>query len=259
MVQVIRAPEQIHDPLIAYDNAARLATSITASTTDGDNVAANLFNSFTFDAWKPDAGGSQFVQVDFVSPVTVEYFAFYNTDAADNNATLKLQYDAGGYVDAASYTPTDNSPQILTFAPVTSTSFRIVVDCATPCAISVASFGELLRIPFGLEISFLSPHNAQQYKSISNTSETGNFIGRSVQKQSTPFSISSRLLEYDWFVANWRPFIRSAERRPFFFKWSDTTYTDESVYCWTNDAIATPAQTDDHFLSFSLELRGLVS
>lgn len=258
---VTRAPQQTHDALIAYSNAATTATSITATSTDGDNVASNMFNGFTFDGWKADAAGTQHVQINFTAPVTVDYFAYYNTDASENGATIKFQYSSGGgFVDAVSILPIDNSPQLSTFAPVSATAFRVVIENATSATmISVASFGEFLPIPFGLENSFNSPHNSQQYSNITNASETGNFIGRSVRKQSSDFTVSTRLLQYDWFIQNWRPFIRHAERRPFFFKWSNSTYTDEAVYCWTVEKIQTPVFTDEHFMSFSLDLKGLVT
>jgi len=259
-MELIRAPEQVHDAIIAYNNAASNAVSVTASSEDGDNFAANLFNYFTFDAWQPSAGGVQTVDVQLAAPVDCDYFAFYNQNIFSDGGSLSLQYfDGSVFVDLVTYTPTDNSPQLLTFTPVNADLFRIVLNSTNPTAISAASFGLSLTIPYGLDIGFNSPHNAQQYSDVSNISETGNFIGRSVFKEAISYSVSTQLLQYQWFIDNWRPFLRHAERRPFWFKWSNSTYTDETVYTWNDGKIPTPTPTDPHFISFTLPLLGLVS
>lgn len=258
---VIKAPQQTHDAIIAYENLALDATSITGTAPDTGFALANLFNYFTFDGYKPNASGTANVDITLSASAPCDYFAFYNQDLFEYGGTIKLQYwDGGGWVDCFSaYTPVDNSPQLITFTEVNSDQYRIVFDSPTAAILSCASFGKSLPIPYGLATSFASPHNGQQYVDISNISESGNFIGRSTYKEAVEFSVSTELLEYDWFRANWRPFMRHLERRPFWFKWSDTTYTDEAVFCWNNGKQSTPVFTGSQFMSFSLSLKGLVS
>ena len=261
-MQVIRALDQVHDAFIAYDNLALSATAITPITEQVGYEAVNLFNYFTYDSYKPVNTGTGAVFIELGSAQACDYFAFYNQDYYLNSGTIDFEYwDGASWVGliGGPYSPTDNSPQLFIFDEVSSDEFRIVIDSPVISALSCASFGKVLPIPFGLDTSFNSPHNSQQYHDTTNTSETGNFIGRSVYKEAIPYQISTELLQYDWFVDNWRPFTRHAERRPFWFKWSDTSYTDESVFCWTDGRVPTPSQTDAHFMSFTLPLKGLVS
>jgi len=260
MVQVVRALQQVHDPIIAFDNLALSASSITASSEEAGFNSANLFNYFTFDGWKPSAGGAQYVEIQLPNASPCDYFAFYNQNIFEDAGEIKLQYwDGSTFSDIVTFSPLDNSPQLITFTEVTADLFRVSVTSTNPAIISCVSFGKYLSIPFGLETSFNSPHNAQHYFDKSNESETGNFIGRSVVKRAASFTIATQLLEYDWFREYWRPFIRHAERRPFWFKWSNSTYSDESVYCWNDGEIATPTPTGPHFMSFTIALKGLVS
>jgi hypothetical protein len=259
MSTVTRAPEQIHESIICYDNILKDASTITASFSSAGNPGA-AFNWFTFDGYQAVNNSENFIIIEFSQVRAVDYFAFYKTNAATIGSTITLQYEAtpGNFSDIITVTPANESPQLVTFNAVNSDKFKIVFSAGSaPLFLGVASFGEALRIPFGLETTFNSPHNAQQYEIISNQSETGNFIGRSVRKAATPFNVSTNLLEYDWFVTNWRPFLRHIERRPFFFKWSDNFYNDETVFSWSAEKIATPVYTDNNFMSFSLDLFGL--
>lgn len=259
---VISAPQQLHDAYIAWQNHVLDAVSVTGPAAEPNYPVSSMFNYFTFDGFKPVSAGVSNVDITMTAPVNCDYFAFYNTDLFENSGSILLQYfDGAVFVDCfTAIAPTDNSPQLILFPEVSSDQFRIVIDSpVTASIVSAVTFGQVLQIPNGLGLSFNSPQNSQQYKITSNQSETGNFIGRSVRKEASPFNIGTELLQYDWFVANWRPFLRHAERRPFFFKWSDSTYSDESVFCWTEETINDPQWIDQHFMSFELALRGLVS
>ena len=229
-MSVIQAPQQTHDAYFAYDNLALNALAITGTTPASGYPIANLFNYFTFDGYKPDTSGASNVDVNLSAANACDYFAFYNSNLADNGGSIVLQYwNGAAWVDCfAPYSPTDNAPQLFIFAEVSSDQYRILIDSTPASIVSVVSFGKSLPVPYGLTTSFASPHNAQQYRNRTNESETGNFIGRSVRKEAVPFTVSTELLQYDWMRDEWRDFLRHLERRPCFFKWSNTTYTDES-------------------------------
>lgn len=257
---VIRAGQEIHDAYIGYENLASEAITLAGTAPAAGFAFANLFNWFTYDGYKSGSSGVSNVDVTLSGAKTCDYFAYYNTDLHDNGGNIRLQFWNGAiWVDSfAAHSPTDNAPFFIKFAQVSSDKYRIVIDSTPASIVSVVSFGNVTPIPYGLSSNFNSPHNAQQYKNITNESETGNFIGRSVRKGATPFNVSSELFEYDWMISTWRPFLRHLERKPCFFKWSDTTYTEESVFCWSEPDIATPSYSDGHFLNIDLSLRGLV-
>ena len=255
---VLRAPEQVHDAYVGWNNLGEGATITTDSEAVGFD-AANVADYFTWDFWKPSTGGTHYIEFQLAAAMPCDYVSVYAQDVHEQGGTVKLQYwNGAAFVDAASFVPDNAAPIFLLFNEVISDRFRIEVTAANPALLGVAMFGKSMIVPHGLKQGFASPHNAQLYRDVTNESETGNFLGRSVRKEAVEFSFGTELLEYDWFISDWRPFLRHAERKPFFFKWSNTTYTNESVWCWLSNRVSTPAFDDAHFSSIEIPCKGLV-
>ena len=264
---VIRAVEQTPDTFIAYNNIMidSNAVAFSATNTTAGFPATNILNYFSFDGFKPDDTlTSCEIETTLQWNRDIDYIAIYNTTLNETNSTIELQHRTGGiwYTLVAPFSVNDdNAPTIKTFTKTSVVNFRILIDgyaVGDPPIISVISVGAILPLENGLATSFASPYNAQRYESITNESESGNFIGRSVRKKAAPFTIETQLLQYDWMVDNWRDFVKHAERRPFFFQWSHTDYPDESIFCWTENNISTPTFDDSHFMTMSIQAKGLV-
>ena len=255
---VLRAPEQVHDAYIGYDNLGESATITTDSEASGFS-AANVSDYFTYDFWKPDTGGTHYIEFQLATASACDYFAMYAQDAHLQGGTVKLQYwDGVAFIDAVSMVPSDGAPVFVLFTEISSDRFRLEVTAINPACVGVVMFGKAMPIPYGLKQGFASPHNAQLSRDVTNESETGNYIGRTIRKEAVPFSFGTELLQYDWFISDWRPFLRHAERKPFFFKWSNTTYTTESTWCWLSGRVSTPSFDDAHFSSIEVPCKGLV-
>lgn len=258
-MSVVRAAAQDHGTYVLWNNVAESATVTTSSeTTNGS--ALNAIDYYMADYWIPSSGGTHYIEFQLPSAQPVDYFFFYRQDIHSQGGTVKLQFwDGATFVDLVSTVPGGTEPEAHFFSETASDRFRVEVSSANPWRLGIVMFGKAMEIPNGLSQGFASPFNASETTNRTNETEAGNYIGRNTVKRAIPFSFGSELIEYQWLIDNWRPFVKHIEKKPFAFVWSRNVYSDEVAYCWSAEVIETPSFDDTHFSSFEVECRGVIS
>lgn len=244
-------------PRIMYDNLLVQGT-VVASNENVDNPVENLFDYRTDDFFTQGANMTN-VDLTLSSAAGANYFVFYNSDLADNNGTIKLQYwNGSAYVDATSnIAVTGAAPYVTFFDKKTSDKWRIVIDADAPSSIGLAAFGEYLAVERGLYIGFTEPVLARDTELLSNTSDGGNFIGQSVIRKGIDTTLNIEFASDAWVRDSWLPFVKFAELKPFFFAWDAVNYPTEAAFCKAT-SFGKPVHTHYGYMAVNLGVRGLV-
>lgn len=246
-------------PLICYENLLENGT-VNASSENADFPVENCFDWITSDYFKPAGSGTINITLTLSGTQSSDYFAFYGHDLPSHGGTIKLQYwDGSAYQDCfAAVTPTDTSPQVITFAAQTSTQWRVVITCTSVFSIAVISFGAKLTVPRGRYIGFTYPRFGRNTQVVDSTSDGGEFLGRSIVSKGVTTTVEFNHAPDAWMRSNWQSFIEHAEQKPFFYVPDSDGNPTEAVYCFTDGTIPSPSQSAYGFMSVTIPVRGMV-
>jgi hypothetical protein len=245
---------------LAYDNLLEQGT-VTASSEDADYPVENCYDWNTADYFRPAASGTVNIDVTLSGSSPANYLAFYNQDLYLNAGTIKLQYwNGSAYVDATTaYTPADNSPRVIFFDSQTSTKWRVVIACSVVFNIGVLSFGQYLAMQYGRYLNWAPPVLGRSTTLTNNLSDAGMFLGRSIVSKGISTNLILQYAQDSWVRANWLPFIKHVEQKPFFWVPNADDYPNEAVLCWTDgDTIPPPQHLQYGYMGATLAIRGLV-
>lgn len=244
---------------IGYVNLLESGT-VVASSENASYPVGNAYDWLTSDFFKPAAGGTINIDLTLSVAASADYFAFFNQNLYSLSGTIKLQWwNGSAYVDCFSaITPSDNSPQMVTFSSQTSTKWRVVIVCASVFSIACISFGPQLALEYGMYLGWTPPKFGRDTKLVTSRADGGAFLGRSVIAKGVRSSIVVQTASDAWMRSNWLAFVKSAEQKPFFFLPNVTGYPNDAVFCWVEDAIPEPTQSQYGFMSVSVPIHGLV-
>lgn len=229
---------------IGMDTITRTGT-VTASSAVAGFPALSAANPLTYEFWRPVdvSAADAFWQVDAGEAVSVDYVGIA-AHTLGGGATVVVQYSTDNvtYETVDSLTPTDNAPIMFLFPPQVAQYWRIVVQGAD-ASVGVIYVGKVLEMERACYAG-LSPIDLSRRTVIRpNISEGGQWLGRSIVRQGSAMSVAFRHLNYDWYEANFDPFVEEAREYPFFFAWRPDGYPDSLGYVWVNDDI-TPTTID---------------
>lgn len=253
--------------LIAYDNVlTRSTATITASSARDGFSAANAWDWRTTTFWGPSAGGVQTLTAVFSAAVSADYFAIYRHNLETVGATIKLQSSADSgstWVDVFAYqTLTDNQLLLKTFAAVTSTHWRIVVNISGSgdCSIGVLMLGQVFPLYRGMPAGFLPPHQGRKTGITNSTTEGGQFAGRSITSHGAATTIVNKSVPVAWVRQYWEPFQLHGERYPFLFSWNHVDRPGDACWCESDGDFPPPGPIDENYRqSITLPVRCLLS
>jgi hypothetical protein len=244
---------------IGYENLLENGT-VVASSENASFPVANAYDWRTSDFFKPAASGTINITLTLSVADTADYFAFYAHDLYSHGGTIKLQYHNGStYVDCfAAVTPTDNTPQMVTFTSQSATLWRVVITCTTVFSIGVISFGAQLALERGMYLGWTPPQFGRATQLIDSSSDGGEFLGRSIIATGIRSQLQLNHASDAWMRTYGLPLIRRIEQKPFFFLPNVTTYPAECVFAYTDGDISPPTQSAYGFMSVSIPIRGMV-
>lgn len=244
---------------IGYENLLENGT-VVASSEDADFPVANAYDWRTSDFFKPAASGTINIDLTLSGADGADYFAFYGQDLYSHGGTIKLQYwNGAAYVDCfTAITPTDNTPQMVTFASQSATLWRVVITCSSVFSIAVISFGAQLTLERGMYFGWTPPQFGRNTQLIDSTSDGGEFLGRSIIANGVSSDLQLNQASDAWMRTYGLPLLKRLELKPFFFVPNITGYPGECVFAFTDGAIPPPTQSAYGFMSASIPIRGMV-
>lgn len=199
----------------------------TGSSTDSDFSDQAPLNSLTYEYWKPVGSGSAW-EYDAGSSITCDYMFIAAHDFGTTGSTAVLQYYNGsswaGLVN--NIVPTDDSPILAIFAPVTAQRWRVLTTFTTAPKLSVMRVGSAMQFPRPMFQGHVPISLARESNFSTNFSHTGEFLGRSVSRRFLKTEFSWNNLDASWVNSEFASFVAAAEEEPFLIAWRPDDYVD---------------------------------
>jgi len=248
------------NPVFGFLNIFRDGGTVTASNDPAAAPKENAIDWRLEDYWQPPAATSHWLEIDAGVAVSADYFAFYSSDLY-LQAGAKVECFAGAAPAPAALqgtiNPTTRGPKYLNFTSADFRYWRLLISTtgAYSPKIQIANVGERLEMEQGYRPGSSPPAIASRNKTVTNISESGLFIGRSLEVKPVKFSLPLTILTKAWIRSNWPALLVHMERLPFFILLEPDAYPDEAVIAWTDGPIASPVYSHSVWMSLRLNLK----
>lgn len=262
---------------IGYDNGVN-ETSLTASSSAAGFPASHLATPFTFELWKPDQLPAS-VSIDLEYARAVDYIAIGAHTLGSMTLTFEYSDDAITYTTLQTAVLEDNGPMMICFNEVTSRYWRITFEGWAGPTLSLdftqqlylvgtydgstggASAGALfLGKSLIMQRMIYGGHSpsrlSRDVRYTTNTSDGGQWLGRSVVRRSESASFSWQNLDSSWYRDNFEPFVEYAVENPFFIAWRPDGYANEVTYGYTSADVEPSNMGVKNFMSVGLQVTG---
>lgn len=249
-------------PIIGWHNLVT-ASNVVATSASASHPASNLGNPATHLYWladddvsPPDNDQCLTIMPDFAAEIDYVAIAGHNLGSAQVLVSVEGFIDAAWQKIVASSLLADDGPALFRFTPqvLPQVRLRLRIGNADP-RIAVLYAGKLLIMQRGIYAGHTPITHGRKVDTVDAVSESGQFLGQIVTRETRQNAAKFRLLTPDWYRTNFDPFL--AQRKPFFVVWRPDTYPDEIGYCWlTNDPAPAP-ESPSNLIAVELRMRGI--
>lgn len=205
---------------IAHSNNWLSGGTVTASTTATDYFADGPDNSLTYEKWKPTSLAASW-EYDHGTSAECDYCCIAAHTMGTNGNSLQVQYWNGsawtGFITTTAITT--DAPIMVIFEPQTAQRWRIRISSGTAPEIGVVKFGAALQMQRPLFGGHAPINTARQTVLRSNRSETGEYLGRTIQRTMAGTVYEWSHLTTTWVRNNWRDLQTAIEAEPFWIAW----------------------------------------
>jgi hypothetical protein len=206
--------------------------TVAASDTAAEFFAAGPLNSMTYERWQPATLGATWTY-DHGSAVLGDAACIAAHSIGTSGATLEVLTSTDGTTFTSRIgpiIPADDEAIWCVLPPVTARYWRIALTGLVRPTIGAIRFGRALQFPQPMFAGHTRVRFARQTQLRTNTSESGEFLGRSVQRVSRPTSYQWQHLPRAWVEANWPALQRAVEAQPFWLTWRPDDYGDVGYF-----------------------------
>ena len=211
---------------IVHKGVSFAPTVITPSAeiTNYPGAAANIGD--TVDRWRPVASGATTATLDYTlaAPAEADCFAIAAHNLGTIGGTITFEHDSNGdatWTVIGSLSPTDDSPILFFFDPITSDKWRISVSGTVP-EIGVFRIAKALQMEQPFYSGFTPASMNRQVQVIGNISQSGELVGRTIKRSVLSASYQWQHLTYPWVRTNLdgpTGLMQSIEIDPLFVAW----------------------------------------
>jgi hypothetical protein len=242
----------LNNARIGIDNITYGKTPVASSTVAGFPAIAATYPT-TFEYWMPNAMPATWAidngttrQCDYAGIVGEIAGRQIDVQSSDDNAT---------WTTHASIIAGQKIAMIL-FPAVTARYWRLRFSGAAP-RVAVVYIG----LAVAMQRAIYQGHSPLTLSRVTemqnNTSEGGQYLGRSIIRSGTATEVSFRHLSADWYRTYFDPFVKRARTMPFFFAWRPQSYPNEVGFMWTSGDIKPTNSGPRDFMSVGFEMTGM--
>lgn len=246
--------ERLCHARIGYRTITRDAVITASSSRDGWPAQA-LRSPMTYERWSPIGPG--WAQFDAGKKVKVDYIGVAAHNLGSSSAVLTLQYsnDGAEWITLDKYQMANDHAFMRQFNAVYARYWRVLID--VQAYIGVIYLGVVLVMQRGAYGGHSPGSLSRVTEIMPNTSEGGQFLGRSIIRKGYATSYEWDYLTADWYRQYFDPFVESARRYPFFIQWFPKKYPDEVLYAWCNEDIQPSNMGTRDFMTVSFPVEAL--
>ena len=248
----IALPDNDNLPLnyarIYYDNTLRNGT---ASATSDDLKSANMLTPSTYDKWRPTVNPS------FCTLIGTSQLCDYVAVGAHNlsGATVVISVNGtSGLTEVYNAVVSSNAPILARFTEGTYDTVLIEITGTTTAEVGVVYLGKELAM-MRPNYSGYSPATLSSKDVFTpQTSDGGQFLGKQLVRKGFATQASFANLTYEWYEAEFQPFVLHAKQYPYFWAFNLLEHPDEIVYGWTNQNITPSLMGVRNWLEVSFDI-----
>jgi len=238
---------------------APIAGTVTADGTNG----ALATNDFTFQRWSCGVTPSNWTIVTAADASVDTVFIAAHSLAGTTVAVQTSATVGGAFTTRATVNPTDNSAIAVMFnnagAPYVIRELRLVVTGGAAAGLGIIRAGVALQMqrpvfggisPIGLSRIVETRHGI---------SETGQWLGRTVQRQATRTSMPWKHLTSSWYRSDFEPFALTLPQKPFGLIQNALRMPESVAWCWTDQPPAPSNMGIRDFMEVTLDVTGYLA
>ena len=242
-------------------HARILYAPITGTVTADGTGGALAANDYTFQRWELGAtSGNWTIQTAADADVDTVFIDAHSL--AGSTILVQTAATAGGaFTTRATVTPTDNSTIAVMINNAGSAysvrEVRLSVSGAASTAdVGIIRAGKALQMqqavfggvqPIGLNRIVETRHSM---------SETGQWLGRTIQRQARRTQMDWAHLTADWYRANFEPFSLALPQTPFGLIQNPSRMPESVAWCWTDDTPTPSNMGIKNLMQVSLSITG---
>ena len=223
---------------VCYQRAPGTAAASTAAS---GFPAANAGTLRTDSGWRPTALPATWVlTLEATGPVS--YIGIAKHDLASLGAVFSVDYNLGAgfvaYPGLSGITASNDKPLLFLVSPRNVTAIRLTVTSADAMpTIAVISAGVAMEMPRPFVWTGQPITEGEQVAFEDTRSQTGNWLGRSIQSTGLQFSLTMNNASETWRQGAWQDFKAWAngEGAAFFIAARPFGYPEEVSFAWMND------------------------
>lgn len=225
-------------------NHARILWNPLIGTVTGGGLTPELAaNEFTNQRWFPGAlPASWTIQTDANAEVDTLFIAAHNLGSTGTTVLVETSDTTGGaFTTRATIVPTDNSTIAVMFnnagTPYTIRRVRISLTGASSAVqIGIIRAGVALQMERAVFAGINPVGLSRMVETRHSQSETGQWIGRTLQRQALTTEMPWDHLSSAWYRANFQPFALALPQSPFGLIQNPLRMPESVAWCWTNAA-----------------------
>lgn len=247
-------------------NHARILYSpITGTVTAGGTNGDYATNDYTFQRWACGALTATWNLVTAAdASVDTVFIAAHNLGSTGSTVAISTAATVGGaHTTRATITPTDDSAIAAMFNNVgvayTVREVKLTITGASALAeIGIIRAGVALQMerpvyggiqPIGLTRLVETRHSI---------SETGQWLGRTIQRQASRTAMPWQNLTAAWYRSNFAPFALTLPQTPFGLIQNPSKMPESVAWCWTDETPQPENMGTRDLMAVSLNITGLL-
>lgn len=247
------------------DRARILWSAVAGTITAGGTNGVLAANDYTFQRWACGALPANWTLVAAANVnVDTVFIAAHNLGTTGSTVEIQTASTLGGaFTTRATIVPTDDSAIAVMInnagTPYSVREIRIrVTGASTAAQVGIIRAGVALQMaqpvfsgvkPIGLSRAVETRHAI---------SETGQWLGRMVQRQASQTQMDWSHLDDAWYQANFQPFALSLPQRPFGLIQNPLRMPESVAWCWTDSAPVPEYMGIRSYLQVSLPITGFL-
>ena len=241
--------------VIGYQNVLNVS-NVTATSALSTNPITSVANPATAYTWEATSAATQTITIQTAGQ-QIDYIGIARHNLDQIGLTVTVKYNGVTVIPASSV----SSIQAILFLQneATPDTVEIIIAGATVAPqIGVIYIGKALRLERNIYVGHTPINYSRDRVSINGVSESGQYLGEIVVRQTNSTTVSLQNLTANWYRTELDPFFALKPRPPCFYAWRPEGYPMEVGYCWIEGKTNMSNQRSNGMVQCSFTMRGIV-